>query len=264
MANFVGQTTRDFCTAALGLISVISKENPNPTAAQLNGALYTLNEISDSWNVDGDMIYSQQYTAFNLSGKGTRDSYGLTTYTIGPVTGNTTPDFVIATRPVNLSFAAFRLTNSNPVIDIPIKILTAEEYAAERVKGVTTTISIYMYMDEQWPIANLYLWPVPVSGGALVLTSWQLLNTSLTLDTTFSMPPAYARGLRYDLAVALAPEYGIAGTPAVQQLASTLGIIKRQIGWQNLRPNDLEYSADAQGTIGGMGGTYNIYTDEVQ
>lgn len=219
---------------------------------QANTALYALNEIADSLNSDGEMIYAMQTLTAPLANGVTTN--GITAYTIGPGANNT---FNVAQRPSYISAASFQIGAQR--LDRPIKILSAEEWQLIRLKGTTSSVSFYMYVDQQWPVANIYLWPQPTAGSNLVLVSWQPLPTTLNLTSTIDLPPAYARLLRYELACNLAPEYGKTVPPDV---AGILANIKHQIKWTNLRGSRLQYSREAQGTK--ATGCYDINTDEVR
>lgn len=247
-------------TRALALIGVKAAGN-QITDDQANTALYTLNEIADSLNADGDMIYAMQALTAPLA-NGITQSDGTIAYTIGPndPANNVFNTFNVQDRPAYVSFASFQILNQGPQFqDRPIKILSAEEYQSIRIKGIQSSIGYYMYIDEQYPIANIFIWPTPNQPANLVLVSWQSLPTTLNLNSYITLPPAYARLLRYELAVNLAPEFNKT-VPA--DVAGILGNIKRTIKWTNLKGSRLQYSREAQGTK--ATGCYDIYTDEVR
>lgn len=243
MSSFQNQSTRDLIMAALRLIGVATQGN-DPTPYEINQGLYALNEIIDSWNIDGKMIVSMGFHTFPVGNS-------VQTYTIGP--GG---DFDVPARPAMLEYAAFQSQTTTPPIDIPLSIANVDEWAGIVSKLVVTTIPTTIYMDEQYPLAHVNLWPIPSDTGNIVLTYWEPLNSGLTLDTAFSMPPAYARGLRYDLAIMLAPEFG---KSAPSEIIGALAEIKNNIGVANIRPSRVAYDAAVLG-----GGAYNVFTDQVQ
>lgn len=49
----------------------------------------------------------------------------------------------------------------------------------------------------------------------------QELSEPATLDTTLAFPPGYLRAFRYNLAMELAPEFGVEPSPQVQRIAMT-------------------------------------------
>jgi hypothetical protein len=246
-------TVPDFCKTALKRILVTS-DTPSPkiSPAQLTDAITEYNLIADSWNADGGMMYSQQFYTFALTP-------GKQTYTIGP-SNTASMNTGTQPRPSYLEFAAFEQTDSNPYIDLPMYIVDASEWASIITKKIGSVIGFYVYMDGQWPLANLNIWPIPEVAANIVLTTWLSLNSGVGSNDLISLPPAYARGLSLDLSLALAPYYGKSGSAAIQQLAGTLHNIKRDIGWVNLRGGRLKYSGDAQGARSGA--PYDAVSDQ--
>jgi hypothetical protein len=51
--------------------------------------------------------------------------------------------------------------------------------------------------------------------------SVQELSQPATLDTVLSFPPGYLRAFAYNLAMELAPEFGVEPSPQVQRIAMT-------------------------------------------
>jgi hypothetical protein len=141
--------------------------------------------------------------------------------------------------------------------------LSEDEWQSIRAPGVQASISNYIFMDEQWPLANVYLWAVPSADANVILTSGQTLNSSLSANSIIYLPPGYSRALSLDLAISLAPNFGLASSPVVAQLSSQLSQIKKKIRWLNLRGSRMSYSSAAQGT-GGGGGVYNILDDQIE
>jgi len=251
---------KDFCTTALKRL-LVSNDTPSPkvSPAQLNDALNELNLITDSWNTDGRMIYTQQFYTFPLTA-------GQQTYSIGPVLNfsgpSNTANMSTGTqpRPSYLEFASFEQTTSSPYIDLPMYIVGAAEWASIITKNIGSVIAFYVYMDGAYPWGNLNVWPIPQVSCNIVLTTWLSLNSALSLTDCISLPPGYARGLSLDLSLACAPYYGKAGSAAVAQIGGQLNGIKKQIGWVNLRGERMKYSGDAQGSNAGE--PYDAISDQ--
>jgi hypothetical protein len=241
---------KDFINIAMKRILAVGDQPATLTPSQTNDAIYTLNEILDSWNADGKMIFAQGINTFPIGNS-------QQVYTIGPG-GN----FNVPTRPSYIEFASFQMTTSSPFVDIPIRILNVDEWNSIRIKNLATTVSFYLYMDANWPLANIYLWPEPSVGANLVLTYWNFLNSTIGINDTISMPPGYVRAVGLDLAINMAPMFGKAGSPTVAQLASTLSKIKSDIGFNNLRGQRMQYSGAAQG-VASRGAAYDALTDTV-
>lgn len=216
-------TLRDVITASLRLIMAIDS-NQTVDGSMIADGLYTAQEILDSWNTEGGMIYSQTLSTFPILAQ-------KTVYTIGPdlTNGVNPPDFIVPNRPQNLLFASFQPPSVSPVIDLPLKIVDSVEYAQVIAKKIGSGVPQLIYLDYTYPVGNLYLWNQPNQGGNLVLTYWnQLPSFGLTLDTVFTttFPPGYMRLLRYEIAMNLAPEFG---KPIPVDVATVADGIKRNI-----------------------------------
>jgi hypothetical protein len=258
-------SARDIITTSLKQLSVQPGTADTLTADKATDGLFQLNLIMDEWNADGRMIYTNQIINVPLANGQPSQFPGVTVYTIGPdrTGGIDPPSVVVPTRPQYLSFASFEPGADYPTVDIPLQVLTADQYTAIRTKGVQSGIPCYIYMDENYPVANIYLWTVPNQTGNLVLTFWQSFNSDLTLDTIITLPPAYLRTIIWELAISQAPQYGKAGSPIVAQLSQQVDAMKRKIAMLNDRVNVITYSGRAQGVQAGGPGTYDVYTDEV-
>jgi len=332
MSTPTSYTVRDIITAALRLISV-TDSNQTLDGPMVEQALYTMQEILDSWNVESGMIYSQETLTFPILASKQSYSIGpqvdnagaietlnfttlestsgfsgvspvlnqalttnnqginavaniviengyvidfqivnsgslfnpgdVLTYTQGSATAtiqvlSATPqtDFVCATRPQNIIFAAFQPPSTTPTINLPLKIVNAWRYAQIRAQTIQSQVPSVLYMDAQYPNANIYLWTEPNQGGNLVLTVWNLLPSfGLTLDTVIgtTFPPAYMRLLRYEIAMNIAPEYGKQVPVDVAEIAAQ---IKHNILVNNMESPFAEYEIPGQ-----AGGAYDAVTD---
>ena len=227
---------------------------------QLNDGLYELNALINSWNADGDVIYSLKQYSFGLTA-------GQQVYTIGP---SANADFNTGTegRPSFLQYAAYAVTLNNPTLFIPLTILSPEQWSSFRILDVSASIANYIYMDEQYPLANVNIYPIPSTSANLVLTVWQTMNDNLVLGGNacigINLPPAYTRTLGLELSIAMAPYYGKSGSADVALMAKQAAALKKKIAFLNLRGSTMVYSSEAQGTGPGAGGTYIAQTDEVR
>lgn len=172
------------------------------SGAQLDGnmpseMLTIAQDMIDDWIADGLKVFTVGINAFPLT-------IGQQVYTLG--TGG---NFNI-TRPAKISRAGMLLTGSNPVQppEIPISVLDDDGWANIRVKNVTGNYPLNVYPDYAFPLMNLYFYQIPGLACSVVLYLWQPLSTFPDLNTTdVTFPPAYARALKYNLAVAFMAEY---------------------------------------------------------
>jgi hypothetical protein len=240
----------------------ILQNSDTPTAKisgpQMEDALAELNLITDSYDTDPVLKYTQTFNTFPLVP-------GQQVYTIGPDQDNgaNVANFStgVNTRPMYLEFASFEQTTSNPFLDIPIKILSEDEWMSIRTKNISTDICLYIYMDGSYPWGNIYLWPLPQVSSNLVLTYWQTFNGQLTLQSQIALPPGYARLTSLELSLNMCPFYGKAGAATAQQIAGPINTLKRKIGWMNLRGSRLQYSGESQSSRGGAG-VYDAVSDQ--
>ncbi len=234
-------TARDLITASLRLLGV-KAQGQSATGAEAADALEVLKEMIDAFNASDALLFHTKTVTYNLSTLSQ-------TYTIGP-----TGQIVTPTRPTRLVNALIRDTANTPNTDLRLLILSDKDYGNIVSKGTTSDYPACIYMDRNYPNANLYLWPVPSSTArALVLQYLEPLTTSLTLDSQIDLPPAYRQALRFNLAVLLAPEYGIEAPQTVQLQAMTS---KTAITNANVQIPLMEYDWTTPGL-------YNINSDSV-
>ena len=198
-------TARDVIKRSLRLIGALAT-GETPTADEQADALAILNDMVESWANDGLMVY-QNY----------RQSFALTSskqsYTIGA-----TGDFV-TDRPLRIADAAIEIVSSTPALELPIQIMGLQEWAQVLVKTMPGTISTKMFMEDAYPNAKIYLWPIPTVANNLILYTPKVISQFTTVDTIVSLPPGYARAIKYNLAVELAPEFGKTIDDAIMAIA---------------------------------------------
>lgn len=94
-------------------------------------------------------------------------------------------------------------------VDIPISLLTMEQYASITVKSTTSTFAFGLYDDNSYPTRNITLFPIPQqSTGIRFWLRQPLVDATYSgLDVQIEFPPGYERAFRYNLACELAAEY---------------------------------------------------------
>jgi len=180
-------TVLEIITDAMQDAGIIgSNETPDATDGQK--ALRLLTRMLDGDSTESLMIYNNVQEVFNLVS-------GQMDYTIG-IGG----DFN-TTRPVNITQAFMRDTNGN---DLPVKILTYDEYGAIIAKTVQSSIAFSLYYNSGSPLSTITFWPV-VSGSTyrLVLWSWKQLDNVNSLSDVLVFPPGYEDYIESNLAVRL-------------------------------------------------------------
>jgi hypothetical protein len=257
MSTFATQTANDLITNALRNLNIVGNGQV-ATGLQIENGLYCLNEIADSWNAIGRMMYAtetNQYTIPVPSPNQTTDPIG-NYYTVGP--GGDFDTGANSTRPVSIFQATITVPGSQPLInDLPMVQLSPSDYALIRAKAIPSNISTYFCYQPTMPLAQLYLWPVPAVATTIKLTSFVTLPTNLTVSSTIAFPPGYAKAIRYELIMAIA---GFYGKPVPPDIAGLYDSIRSDITLRNIAMSipTFQYPSDMPNL---KGGAYNIFTD---
>jgi len=200
-------TTLDIITGALRKIGQYA---PGETlsAADANDARDTLNGMLDVWSTEHLAVYNNIESIFTLVP-------GKNVYTVGQ--GG---DFNM-TRPLRIGTMYTRLTTSGSTVDFACSEISSDKYSAIGLKGQPGPWPKMAYYESGYPLASLYFWPVPQFGAEFHMWTDQLF-TALNLNDPVSLPQGYFLALQYNLAVLLAPEYGVEPSPTVVRQAKAM------------------------------------------
>lgn len=109
-------------------------------------------------------------------------------------------------RPLNIMSARFRDSNT---FDRKMKIVPRDDYMNIPQKSLTGK-PIILYYSPQSTTGLVYMWPAPSSGnGQIIITYLRELNDVDTATTGFDFPEEWLECITYNLAVRIAPAYGI-------------------------------------------------------
>jgi len=208
---------QDLITLVLKDIGVVAKTEV-PTPDELNDAFTTANMMLDSWAIDRLMIFQNVRSVYPLVS-------GQQFYAIGQ---SGSPDFN-AVRPIWIQDAGIIQAAYTPNFELPVRILTIDEWASLTIKNQPATQSWYLYNDYAYPNSNLALWPVPsVSTLQLALYVPTPLTQFTSVTSTLSVPPGYLAALRWNLAVWCCPMFSKQIDPVVGKLAGdSLAAVQR-------------------------------------
>lgn len=188
-------TVRDVISGAFRLLGVLAA-GENPQADETQDALASLNDMIEAWKIERLMVFAILSQRFNLVA-------GKKSYTLGP--GG---DFA-AERPVRIDQVSLIYTVDSPQpLTLPIDIINLDQYQALVTPDVTSTIPLQVYPNEDYPLRTLSFYPVPSLNLPIDLFTWKLIDGFADVNQTISLPPGYARALRFNLALELADEYG--------------------------------------------------------
>jgi hypothetical protein len=218
-----------------------------PSAAEMTQGLASLNQLIDGWMAEALTVPTIQRNVFALVAN-------QATYQIGP----TAVDWVVTNRPVAIQRAGLVLNTVAPSIEYPLYMMTDEEYGAVSIKALTTVYPSEAYYNPTMPNGTFFLWPTPtVSSNQIALYLPTPLNQFTDATTAIALPPMYARALRYNLAVDLAPGLGREPSPTILGIATAaLAAVKLQ----NLKPSILSIDQAFLDTTAHFS-RYNIYSD---
>ncbi len=138
------------------------------------------------------------------------------------ITYTTPGNFAIA-RPLRITNAYTRITSSGTSqLDYTMEIGNRDKYASFGLKNLPGPWPTFVYYDPTFPIGNLYFYPAPSQAGQLHLWTDTILTDFSNLNQSVNLPQGYARALKKNLALELAPEYGKApGALLVKQAAES-------------------------------------------
>lgn len=217
------------------------------SAEDSNDALIKTNWMLGQWNRRRWLVYR----TLDASCVAT----GAVTYSVGPGGDFDTP------RPNSLEGGFLRqlVNGGNPTnpVDYPMSLIDArEDYNRIAIKTLTPFPQYYFY-DPTFPKGTLYPWPVPqASIYEMHISLKSELTAFASLVEEIETPPEYLEAMLYNLAVRLAPSYGMEAPPTVKNLATaslaTLRGSNMQIKRAQLPPAVLP-----------RGSSYNVFSDQM-
>ena len=190
---------------ALRLLGILA-EGETPSAAMSQDALMAMNQMIESWNIERLSVFCTQDQVFTWPS-------GLLSRTLGP-----SGDFV-GNRPVLFDDATyFKAPNG---VSYGIKFINQQQYNGIAVKTVTTTYPQVIFANMTYPNVEMFIYPRPTQDLEWHFVSVQELDQPAQLVTELHFPPGYLRAFTYNLAMEIAPEFGVEPSPQVQRIAMT-------------------------------------------
>ena len=227
-------TVGELLKSSLRLIGAIAT-GETPSNDEMKDALSALNTMLDGWSAHRLTVYATTQESLTL----TAADYE---YTIGS-SGN-----LNTTKPVKV-LSAFTRDSSGQ--DYPVEVYTdRERYNALIDKDASGRPEELFYVPSH-PLGYLYLYPAPDTAYTLYIESLKPLSALSGYTTEISLPTGYERALKYNLAIELAPEFGVS-VPA--EVAAVAMESYRAIA--NVNAPTVMATMDVPYT----NGVYNIYT----
>jgi hypothetical protein len=200
-------TAADICQSALEDLGVLGT-GQTMASGDLDICFKALNQLMDQYAAERLMIYTVTGTTWTIAANDGTYSVGAT----APA-GN-----VIIARPTYISHVNYRNTSTSPVLELPLKLLTDDEWANTPLKTLTSVLPIAAYYNPTYPLGTLNLWPVPTSTTLQgVLYAPQQSGRFTATSDTISLPAGYERFLVKSLALDVAAKFGAVPSPAIQE-----------------------------------------------
>jgi hypothetical protein len=190
---------------ALRLLGVLA-EGETPSAATSQDALMALNQMIDSWNTERLSTFVTQDQVYTWPA-------GFISRTLGP-----SGDFV-GNRPILMDDATYYKAPNG--VSYGIKFINQQQYDGIAVKTVTSTYPQVCWVNMGFPDITLTVYPKPTQDLEWHMISVEELNRPADLSTVMYYPPGYLRAFTYNLAMEIAPEFGIEPSPQVTRIAMT-------------------------------------------
>lgn len=173
---------------------------------QPGNCFIVLQQMLDEWQADRLKVFQILISTFPLT-------VGNQTYQLGA--GVAAPGFNMP-RPARIDAIGIQmLANPAQPAEIPCAVLDSAEWAMIPVKNIQGGYPRNCYPDYAFPIMNLNFWTIPSLACNVVLYTWNPLQSWTHLTQPIAFPPAYAKAIRYNLAVELCAEFKLPIDPIV-------------------------------------------------
>ncbi len=205
-SNSVTVTALDIITAAMQELGLLAA-GENPSSADNQWVLQKLQRIIDRYNARLPMVYNVNFALFMLNPPATP----LAPATIGPGA-----DFDVNQRPVSIPSIGLILDGGLPGVELPLNPRDNDWWANNRIKGLTSTLPTDYYYSPDWLVQDdgsqwgqIFFWPVPTASHQVRIQSRLVLGEYTSSTDSFTMPPAYWDLIVYELAISVAPSFGV-------------------------------------------------------
>ena len=190
------RTVRQIIQKALQKLGVYASGETIP-AGDMNDGLVSFQDMIAEWSADGLLVTAVTQDSFPLVG-------GQSVYTIGEDTADIT-----TARPDDIIRAFVR----SGTTDFPVKIIDERSYASFQDKSNGSSMPEYLWYNPTAPNGTITLYRPPSGAYTMFISSLKAFpdNSGLT-DNVFldlGIPRYLNNPLIYNLAVELAPEYGV-------------------------------------------------------
>lgn len=168
--------------------------------------LEQLNAMLDLWSTQHLAVFNNTESVLQLQA-------GKASYSVGA--GG---DFDMV-RPLRISGAYTRLSPTGTTVDYPCDEVDYTAYARIGLKSQPGPWPKVMYFNTSFPLAEITFWPVPSQNAEFHLWADMVFSQFTNLTDTVVLPQGYMLALQTNLALLLAPEYGVQPSADLMQMA---------------------------------------------
>lgn len=200
-------TVNDLIIRAMQIIGALST-GQTPSSDDANVCFLNLNEMLDGWNTERLNLYVPGSFSGNLLN-------AQQSYEIGPAAADfpTTNSVALIQTAVTI-FQATTVTNQ-------MSILNSEQWGLLTESGLTGYLPDKLFCDYAFPISHLLVHPIPNHTIAIQLYTWSIIAQFTALTDAVAFRPGYFEAMAYNLALKIAPQFGLAQDGTNVQLAGT-------------------------------------------
>ena len=193
-------TRNDIIFASLRLLGVL-EEGSVPNATAVENASLVLNMLIKDWMTDGIKLWTVNEINLPLVD-------GKNTYTLGPDSSYDFTEF----RPLRLIQGILRNISVSPPVDMPMTIISEQEYnilGSKRSEGNVNTLMYKPYVSHG--VLKVFLMPNQnvAEDYELQLNVQRPIEDITSSNQTFDFPQEWYQALRWGLAAELAADYGL-------------------------------------------------------
>ena len=204
-------TALDLIKRSLRILGVLSI-GEEPSADEGQDALFALNTMLGGWNTNRLLMLDLDFEEFNLI-PGQQD------HTIGPG-GDFDTAVPVWTKEI--------FVTDDAGYDRPVEIVDSNFWGNLNSFDLGTNYPSYAYIDQNFPLRTIKFYPTPKKNNKIKIHNLRKLSSLTGLTSNIVAPEGYDRAIIYNLAVEMAPEYGVQLDPIVLDIArKSLGDIKR-------------------------------------
>lgn len=190
----------DLIYAGFRIANILLAPQRGPSNPDTFDGLAVLNSMLDAWLAERLTVYAEVRSIFPLTANKQFYAIGL----------SGSPDWNIQ-RPERIERAGAIYTYTNPATEVPLRILSDQEWASVTPKEEPSPVATMLYYQAFVPNGQVTIWPIPSDTSQVsqvAIYTWDQIPQFANAGVTVNLPPAYQEAIEYGLAVRLAARYG--------------------------------------------------------